>query len=259
MANLDEIGTSLQEIEKKLTLMGASHEEILIQKVADGARKRLLYILIVFLTGIGVAGVTAYQHFVDSAQTTILNQFNEKELPEVKKNIMATIEREISNAQPEMQAKIESIVNDRLEQVKDRSDSQLTALVKGLQEGGLKQQIVTKTEKSISAAKLAGDASSQQGWSFYGIFRDNKWAARYFEPADSQDLDVMPVKGVTVVAKGNINIRKELPSYSADTGWSYALAQVTGVVPRSKKAEVTQVISIETPRGKYVWVQLSPT
>jgi hypothetical protein len=139
-----------------------------------------------------------------------------------------------------------------------RYDARIHVLVEDL-ERKLDQKLAIPRKQSGLDGKGTEARSIQQGWSFYGILQDGKWTARFFSPADAQEPEAMPSPEVAIVSRGFVNIRKQAPSYSPDTGWNYDLASVIGGVRESERVTVDRVTAVDTPRGKYVWVKLSPT
>jgi len=256
MDNLENIQKSLQEINEMIVLMGSHEEEAPIQKAPDGERKHLFYILLAFLAGIGIAVFIAYYYFASTARIEILNKFNEEELPGIKQEIMSAMEKKALGTLPEVQSKLESRLNDRLELLVKRQDSQNDVPVHSSGKSP-NQKSVTPIRSPALDARHAEDGEIQQGWSLYGILLDKNWTFRLFDLADAQDPDLLPSPAVTIVTRNYVNIRNDIPSYSPDNGWNYAAASVIGDLKKSEQAIVNQVSSIDTLRGKFVWVKLS--
>jgi hypothetical protein len=254
---MEKLEKSLQEVREMAVLMGASQEEVPIQKVHDDASKRLLYILLAFLVGVGIAGFATYNYFVYAARTEILNKFKKEELPNIKQEIEAAMVKEALGTLPEVQSRLENSLNDRLDKLVRHYDSKINALIEDRGKRA-ERKFVMPEKESVLEARHTGGRNIQQGWSFYGTLQDSKWTKRFFDPADTQDPNAMPTPEVTVVARGYVNLRKNSPAYASATGWNYTLAPVIGGVRKSEHAIVNQVTSMNTPLGRYVWIKLSP-
>ncbi|MGZ8182440.1 MAG: hypothetical protein ACXWT1_10805 [Methylobacter sp.] len=255
MSDLEEIAKSLQEIEKKIALMGASHEEVLIQKIADGAMKRLFHNGLFFMAGVGIAGFGIYLQMVNTITDKVLTQFNDVELPVIRKENTAKIEKEFSMNNPLFQKTVETIVKEEIEVTKIDYTRQLNDLIKVMSPKLGGTEFITQAEKSITSEE---DTNPIQGWSFYGVRNPDKtWKVRYFEPAeDVEDSNALPYKGITVIAKGNINFRQNPPSYD-NSDWSYSAAKVTGSIKKKERAIVQGLKETPTDRGTYVWINMS--
>ena len=281
----DELKSQLTALQADVNRLAAPYEDALSNRVYEGAKK-ILYkytagVLGIILTVASVAGFKV-NDIISNWETTTKTTL-EAHTDQLKIQLETDAKKAVANQTEKLKSKLETDANAQLAklipELKEKAkqtfddkmqpliDQQVASITKDIQkQADIKLNAVLakigtrlndknfaqKTEKSINELT---NKSNSEGWSFFGSKDENgNWKNTTFSISKDKEHSE-PKEGDEIEASTNVFLRENPASYDATKGqWSYPVFKT--VISPKESVKVQEVKSIETGKGKSIWVRI---